>query len=92
MDKLKNQLLNVYERYMFLMGIAGHFVYVFQTHQILVNQSAVDVSLKGFMIAFFSILSWLLYGILKNDKILVSVNAFGMLASTVCLIAIVRFQ
>lgn len=84
--------LPYYEKYMLLMGTAGHLIHVFQAHKILSNKSAADVSLPGFLIAFLSILSWFFYGILKKDKVLIYVNGFGLLASATCLIAILKFN
>lgn len=84
-----NTILKFYEKYMILMGIVGHFIFIFQIRTILLNQSSTDVSLEGFLIAFVSIASWLLYGILKKDTVLITVNIFGVLAAIACLIAII---
>lgn len=77
---------------MFLIGIVGHFIFVFQTYKIFINKSSGHVSLPGFSIAFLSIISWLFYGFLKDDKVLIRVNLFGALASAVCLLAIIFFK
>lgn len=89
---LKVKILHYYEKYMIGMGAAGHLIFVFQAHKIWVNKSAEGVSLEGFLIAFLSIVSWLLYGFLKKDKVLVCVNIFGFFVSMICLAAIIFLQ
>ena len=88
----KDRLMYFYEKYMFCMGIIGHFMFLFQAYKILSTKSAANVSLEGFLIAFVSIFSWLLYGILKEDKVLVAVNAFGLFAVGLCLASILIFM
>ncbi len=85
-------LIRFYEKYMTLMGSFGHLIFVFQTYKILINRSANDISLEGFFIAFLSIISWLFYGLLKKDKVLVRVNIFGLITSSVCLITIIYLK
>lgn len=85
-------LIQFYEKYMTLMGSVGHLIFVFQTHKILVNKCADDVSLEGFFVAFLSIVSWFFYGILKHDKVLIRVNVFGLITSTICLITIIYLK
>jgi MtN3 and saliva related transmembrane protein len=87
----KNKVLKLYEKYMTLMGILGHFIFIFQTYKIVAFKNASNVSLEGFCIAFLSIVSWLFYGILKQDKVLVTVNVFGFISSLICIIAIIIF-
>lgn len=89
---IKNKILQFYEKYMILMGIAGHFIFVLQTRKIIINKSAADVSLEGFMVAFISIISWLFYGYLKKDKVLITVNLFGLVFSSVCIITIIYLR
>lgn len=90
--QLKEKVLHYYSKYMIAMGVSGHLIFVFQTHKMWVNQSSGDVSFEGFLIAFCSIISWLIYGLLKKDTVLVCVNIFGFLTSTICILAIVYFK
>lgn len=85
----KNKVLKFYERYMTLMGVLGHFIFILQTYKIVSCKNASNVSLEGFCIAFLSIVSWLFYGILKQDKVLVTVNVFGFISSLICIVAII---
>ena len=92
MMDIKDRILKFYEKYMVLMGIGGHFIFILQTYKIILNKSASDVSLEGFLMAFLSIISWLFYGALKKDKVLIIVNLFGLLASSICIIAIILLE
>jgi MtN3 and saliva related transmembrane protein len=91
MNSLKAKILTIYEKYMMLMGIGGHLIFVLQAKKILLNKSAENVSLEGFVVAFVSILSWFIYGILKQDKVLMIVNAVGLLVSASCIVLILIY-
>lgn len=85
----KHKVIKFYEKYMTLMGVLGHFIFILQTWKIISSKDASNVSLEGFCIAFVSIISWLFYGILKEDKVLVTVNIFGFISSLMCIVAII---
>ena len=89
MNALKNNILKFYQKYMIAMGIAGHFIFIFQTYEMVVHKSASNVSLEGFAIAFLSIVSWLFYGYLKRDSVLIKVNLFGVASALVCISVLV---
>jgi uncharacterized protein with PQ loop repeat len=88
----KVTFMHFYEKFMVVMALAGQLIFVLQTHKIWVNQSARDVSLEGFFIAALSIACWLLYGILKNDKVLIQSNIIGLITSSICLVAIIYMK
>jgi len=83
----RQRILDFYSKYMVLIGCAGHLMFIFQGLQILANRSAKDVSLPGFLIALFSLVSWLFYGLLKEDTALIIVNLFGALSAAFCIIS-----
>ncbi len=87
--ELNKSFLWFYQKYMYLIGLIGHSLFIFQIYKIWVNKSAEDVSLIGFVVACFSIASWLTYGILIKDKVLIWVNAFGFLVSLLCILMII---
>ena len=88
----KAHFMLFYEKFMVVMALAGQLIFILQTHKIWVNQSAKDVSLEGFFIAFLSIACWLLYGILKDDKVLIRSNVIGLITSSICLVAIIYMK
>ena len=89
---VKRFLLAHYDKYMFFMGFAGQFIFVFQIKKILITRCSTDVSLEGFLISSLATASWLLYGLLRSDKVLIGVNLFGTIAGIICLIVIIMFR
>lgn len=88
----RERIIRFYGKYMIFMGSAGHLIFVLQTRKILKTKSATDVSLEGFLIALFSIASWLLYGYLKKDKVLLTVNLFGFVVGFICIVVIILLK
>lgn len=87
----KRTLVRYYKKYMLVMGILGHFLFVFQAWKIFSTQSAEDLSIGGFAIAFVSLISWLIYGKIIKDQILMAVNAFGAAFCLLCLLGILLY-
>ncbi|WP_085784590.1 SemiSWEET family sugar transporter [Candidatus Nucleicultrix amoebiphila] len=66
-----------YEKYMMVVGLIGQLLFYLQAIKIYHTRSAEDLSLTGFLIAFFSLISWLFYGIILRNKVLIFVNITG---------------
>lgn len=71
----------LYKKYMFVIGILGQLLFYMQALKIFTDRSAEDVSLFGFLFGLISVSSWLLYGILIRDKVLVVANAFAVVGA-----------
>lgn len=82
---MKQQILKYYQHYMYLMGFAGHFVFVLQAFKIWQTKCSSDVSLSAFFVCFWATCSWFLYGLLIDNPVLIRVNIFGIIAGVVCL-------
>jgi len=89
---VKEKLLQYYQKYMYVVGLGGHFIFVFQAYKIWLMQSSVDVSLSGFLSCFWAVCSWLVYGWLISNRLLIMVNSFGVIAGLICLIMIVLYS
>ncbi|MBN9542401.1 MAG: hypothetical protein J0G32_01215 [Alphaproteobacteria bacterium] len=87
--ELNNVAMRYFERYMSAIGIIGHSIFIFQTYKVLQTHSSEDISLLGFTMAFISICSWLFYGLVTHDKVLVRVNIFGFAVALVCILSII---
>lgn len=87
-DSRKSKFLKYYEKYMLVMGIGGQSLFYLQAIKILLTGNAQGVSLTGFTIALFSLISWLIYGILIKDKVLIRVNIIAVLGAILTLTAI----
>ena len=90
--EFRENILKWYEPYMMFMGLIGNALFILQIIRILQTHSSHDVSLAGFLISTISVYSWLIYGYLTHDKVLLRVNIIGTVLSTVCLVVILRFR
>lgn len=84
----KTKLLTYYERYMFVMGTLGQLLFYTQGIKIFITKSANDVSLIGFSLGLISVSSWLIYGILIKNRVLVVSNAFACIGALLVVIGI----
>lgn len=84
----KSKFLRFYEKFMILTGIAGNSLFLFQAAKIYTMQSAHAISLTGFLVSLFSLLSWMFYGFFIKDKVVFWVNVFGSAAASICVLSI----
>jgi MtN3 and saliva related transmembrane protein len=88
----KKQMKNIYEKYMFFIGIAGQLLFYFQAYQIFSTHSACSVSQTGFIIAFFSLLSWFFYGLMIKNKVLIFSNGVALVGCALVLSGILIYK
>lgn len=72
----------LYQKYMLIVGLMGGLLFYLQAAKIYFYGSAQDLSLTGFVISWLSLLSWLGYGILLKDRVLIVVNISGILGAS----------
>lgn len=82
----KIKIISLYEKYMFVMGIVGQLMFYFQAAEIFVRKSAQGVSFFGFLIGLLCVSSWLIYGILIKNKVLICSNAVAALGASLVVI------
>lgn len=90
--KTKKQIKSIYEKYMFFIGIAGQLLFYFQAYQIFSTHSACSVSQTGFIIAFFSLLSWFVYGLMIKNKVLIFSNGVALIGCALVLSGILIYK
>jgi len=73
---------------MMAMGVVGQLLFYVQGVKIFINKSAADVSLFGFMLGLISVSSWLIYGLLIKNKVLVLANAFAVVGALLVIVGI----
>ncbi|MBI2344489.1 hypothetical protein HYV10_00255 [Candidatus Dependentiae bacterium] len=88
---MREKFLNYYQYYMYVIGFVGQLIFVFQSYKIWQTQSSADVSLPGFLSCFIAVCSWLLYGILIRNSVLIRVNSFGVVVGIICLVMILVY-
>ncbi|MBX3461399.1 MAG: hypothetical protein KF696_15750 [Planctomycetes bacterium] len=74
-------LRKAYGRYMFVVGIGGNLLFYIQAFEIFTSQQARDVSLWAFVIAFWAVASWFVYGLVLRNWVLISANVVAMIGS-----------
>lgn len=82
----------LYKKYMILVGVLGQFVFYGQFYQIIINESAKDVSLSGFISGLVSVSSWLIYGIMQKDKPLIIANTVATVGALLTVLAILIYR
>lgn len=83
---VKAGILRYYEKYMVFMGVAGQFMFYFQAYEIYRRGSSEGVSFLGFLIGFFCVFSWFVYGVLIKNKVLIISNAVATLGALLVVI------
>ena len=82
---------NFYEKYMFFIGIAGQMVFYLQAYEIFSSKRAENVSLTAFLFGLVSVTSWLIYGIIIKNRVLIFANAFAVVGALAVVIGILSF-
>lgn len=84
----KTKFLSYYERYMLVIGILGQLLFYTQGIKIFITKSAGDVSIVGFSLGLLSGMSWLFYGILLKNSILIYANTFAVIGALFVILGI----
>jgi MtN3 and saliva related transmembrane protein len=80
-----------YERYMVVMGILGQMLFYIQGVKIFVTKSANDVSFVGFCLGLISVFSWLIYGMLIKNRVLILSNIFAVIGALFVVLGILIY-
>ena len=89
---MKTQMKKLYEKYMFFMGFAGQLVFYLQAYKIFSIKDAEGVSLVAFCFGLLSVSSWLIYGIIIRNRVLVYANAFAMVGAVAVITGILIYS
>ncbi|GIK52768.1 MAG: hypothetical protein HUU03_06515 [Planctomycetaceae bacterium] len=81
-----------FSRFMFIPGVGGNFVPLIQAIEIAQLRSSGSVSLAGFSFALFCILCWLIYGVLRRDKVLIWANVIGTVNLVILIGCIIYYR
>lgn len=80
-----------YEKYMYLVGVGGSLVFYLQTIKIFYEKNAGAVSLAAFIIAWISVFSWLIYGIILHNRVLIFANILATLGASLVIIGVLIY-
>lgn len=84
----RQKFINIAEKLMTVIGASGQILFYLQAYKIYSVGSANDVSTPGFCFSLFSLVCWLLYGLLIKNKVLIIVNIFAVIGAALTLLAI----
>jgi MtN3 and saliva related transmembrane protein len=82
---------NIYEKYMFFIGIAGQMVFYLQAYEIFTAQKAENVSLTAFIFGLISVSSWLIYGLMLKNRPLIVANSFAVIGALAVVAGIITY-
>lgn len=82
----------LYEKYMLFVSCLGSTVYFAQAIKIVLDESAINVSLFGFTIGFISVASWLIYGFQLRNKVVIFSNMLATIGAFAVVVAILIFS
>lgn len=80
-DSKKSKLLTYYEKYMLVVGILGQLLFYIQGMKIVLTRSASDISITAFSLGFISVSSWLIYGVLIKNRVLILANVVAVVGA-----------
>ena len=75
--------MSIYEKYVVIVGIAGQSMHYIQAYKIYSTKSADDISMLAYLICFFLLVNWMIYGFVKRAPALIIaefVGIFGVIA------------
>lgn len=87
----KTKFFAYYEKYMLCVGILGQLLFYIQGIKIFLTHSAKDVSIIGFLLGFLSVSSWLIYGLLIKNRVLVVANIFAVIGALFVIVGILIY-
>lgn len=77
---------------MLVVAILGQFLFYSQLYTVIHHKSAVNVSLEGFVCSLITVISWLIYGLMLRDKVLIISNIIGCIGAFGLVIAILLYR
>ncbi len=84
----KPKALIRYEKYMLVVGILGQLLFYSQGVKIFLTKSANDISIIGFLFGLISVSSWLVYGVLLKNKVLIASNLVAVIGALLVVIGV----
>lgn len=74
-----------YIRYMYFVGVSMNTHLFIQAYRIFSRKSAEDISGTAFTILLWALASWLVYGVVVKDRIIIFSNIIGVLGVIIVL-------
>lgn len=78
--------LKFFQPYMMAVGIGGNGFFYVQAYEVFRTQSAKDVSLLAFAVALWAVSSWLVYGLLLRNQVIIWANVVAVIGASLVII------
>ncbi len=82
----------LFEKYMYFIGFTSSLVFYLQAYKIFIDKSATDVSLAAFSFGLISVISWLIYGWVLKNKILIFANTLAVVGASFTVAGIILYR
>ncbi len=77
---------------MVVIGTVGQSMHYIQAWKIFTTKSASDISLTAYIISFFLLLNWMLYGMIISSKPLIYAEVAGLIGATTVIIGVIIYS
>ena len=81
-----------YVKYMVIIGTMGQVMHYIQAWKIFTTKSASDISLAAYVISFFLLLNWMIYGVIISSKPLIYAEITGLIGVVIVIVGVITYS
>ena len=81
-----------YVKYMVIIGTMGQVMHYIQAWKIFTTKSASDISLAAYVISFFLLLNWMIYGVIISSKPLIYAEIMGLVGALTVIVGVIIYS
>ena len=88
----KPNIIAFYLKYMVIIGTLGQVMHYIQAWKIFTTKSASDISLAAYIISFFLLLNWMIYGVITSSKPLIYAEITGLVGVVIVIVGVIIYS
>ena len=77
---------------MYFIAVFGNAFFYIQAYEIFRDKSAVNVSTVGFIVAFVTVASWFVYGLILKNKVMIIANIVAMIGAALVVVSTLTYS
>ncbi|MHC4839510.1 MAG: SemiSWEET family transporter [Planctomycetota bacterium] len=81
----------LFVRWMYVIAVFGNAFFYIQAYEIFRDEAAVNVSTLGFCVAFVTVASWFVYGLILKNKVMIIANIVAMVGAALVVIGTLAY-
>ena len=81
-----------YTKYMIIIATMGQVMHYIQAWKIFTTKSASDISLAAYVISFFLLLNWMIYGVIISSKPLIYAEITGLIGVLIVIVGVITYS